>query len=110
MSKRRKKFTSDAMKNVFLHDDDYDEDYDDAPPVIPKRDEEPEEPPAPPEEKPAEPPKKPKAKSWDVKTSIYLTNEEYELFRRYAFENNTKISRAIIDAAVAHIKAMEGEE
>ena len=97
------------MKNVFLHDDDYDEDYDDAPPVIPKRDEEPEEPPAPPE-KPAEPPKKPKAKSWDVKTSLYLTNEEYELFRRYAFESNTKISRAIIDAAVAHIKAMEGKD
>ena len=81
---------------------------------IPKRDEEPEEPESKPEEspeeKPAEPPKKPKAKSWDVKTSLYLTNEEYELFRRYAFESNTKISRAIIDAAVAHIKAMEGEE
>ena len=98
------------MRNVFLHTEEYDEE----PPVIPKRDEEPEEPESKPEEspeeKPAEPPKKPKAKSWDVKTSLYLTNEEYELFRRYAFESNTKISRAIIDAAVAHIKAMEGEE
>ena len=107
---KRKRFTSDAMRNVFLHGDEYNKE----PPAIPKRDEEPEEPePKPeesPEEKPAEPPKKPKAKSWDVKTSLYLTNEEYELFRRYAFESNTKISRAIIDAAVAHIQALAGEE
>ena len=101
---KRKRFTSDAMRNVFLHTEEYDEE----PPAIPKRDEEPEsKPEESPEEKPAEPPKKPKAKSWDVKTSLYLTNEEYELFRRYAFESNTKISRAIIDAAVAHIKAMD---
>lgn len=91
------------MRNVFLHTEEYDEE----PPAIPKRDETPVS--EPPEEKPAEPAveKKPKAKAWDKKFSIYLTNEEYELFRRYAFKNDVKISRAITDAAIAHIKALD---
>lgn len=84
----RKKFHSEAMKKILGLDAEPEE--------LPPPTEESEEATAP-----------PKSRAWDKKMSIYLTNEEYELFSLYAFRHKKRISRVIIDAAKEHIEMMD---
>ena len=105
---KRKKYTSDAMQQIFGTHDEFNEEThdipqkkamtsaDDLPPVIPKT-----------------LPKRALQKTWDKKASIYLTEEEYEMFHEYAFKHRASMSRAIVDLAKAYLEAtgiVEGEE